>query len=104
MRLTALLSLMLLAGCTSKGPQPGKDYSVKADGWPTEYYIACGCGCCASNSLPDTVECVYREDGGSLEKVQAQDEAAARAPICRRVGCSFPVMYVYCVKQRGFFL
>jgi hypothetical protein len=59
-----------------------------------EYYIACGCGCCSMEN--PRIECLYKSQGDSIQKIIDQDKNASKNPSCAVMGCAFPTKYVYC--------
>ena len=59
-------------------------------------YTACGCGCCAG--VEPRTECLYREEGGSMQAIMLQDQRIRESPDCETMGCSFPVRYIYCER------
>jgi len=59
----------------------------------SQYYIACGCGCCGGAAKE---VCIYNSKGDSLQAIMEEDQKAAQNPKCAFMECNNPVKYVYC--------
>ena len=68
--------------------------TTKNDKQITDSYIACGCGCCDLDN--PKVECLYKSNGDSLQKIIDEDKKSSQSPDCNVVGCNLPVKYIYC--------
>jgi len=60
----------------------------------TQYYIACGCGCCVGEEPQD--KCLYGSKGDDMRKIYEEDKKLAQSPECATMGCSLPIRYIYC--------
>lgn len=67
--------------------------SLPASSQP-QSYVACGCGCC--NGVEPQRRCLSRSKGEDIQKIIEEDKKAAQSPSCRYVGCSRPILYLYC--------
>lgn len=59
-------------------------------------HVACGCGCCPG--VEPEVRCLYRAKGETLEQARERDRQAAQSAACATMGCSRPVLHLYCDK------
>lgn len=64
----------------------------------TEYYIACGCGCCGG--MESQEKCLYHSRGDNLQKIIEEDRKIAQSSECSLMGCSQPIKYKYCDKNK----
>ena len=110
--------LVLLAGCvlllscgdapvlpgarpqTNAATAAGRPH-IDAKGTPTasgpQSYLACGCGCCVSDTLKPRQQCLFRSKGDDLARIIAEDRRmAANTKMCAVVGCSAGTEYMYC--------
>jgi hypothetical protein len=75
--------LFVYVGASKQGPE-------------RDFYIACGCGCCADNGLEPITQCIYHSSGESLEQAMQNDKEMRASPRCEVMGCFLPVKYAYC--------
>ena len=96
--------LVFLAGCVlllSCGDAPVSPSARPETNAPTaagpQSYLACGCGCCVSETLKPRKQCLFRSQGDDLARIIAEDRRmAADTKMCAVVGCSAGTEYMYC--------
>ena len=87
----------MIATLGGQPSEPGEAGAPAAGGAAacSEYYQACGCGCCAIQPAPAT--CVYPDLGEDLSEIIAQDAARRMDRVgCANVGCSSGQGYYCC--------
>ena len=84
--LVLVVGCVFLLACSNAPAAPGP-----------QSYLACGCGCCVSDTFKPQKRCLFRSRGDDLARIIAEDQRmAANTKACAVAGCSAGIEYVYC--------
>ncbi len=71
--------------------------SIEPPSGNPQSFLACGCGCCSSETLKPQKRCLFRSKGDDLARMIAEDKRmSADDQLCATVGCSAGIAYMYC--------